>query len=263
MVFPNGRRLDDDVTTIELQAVSGVALAAIGLWYDDYIPGTTASPVTPNLVSVLSFDAGVTHNDTTFKTSFPYVQAPWRGFNGASYVGPVNIPLPVSFVDFAAQASGSKVVLNWNVANETSTDHYDIEQSVGGGVFTKIGSVKAGNGKSYSFVDITPSAKLTNYYRIKQVGFGSSFSYSPIRAVKFAAKDIISIFPNPASNYVNVTSLQGALDVYIYNAAGKLLASKTNESSTIRFDISGLAKGTYLIVAKANGQTIETSRTGR
>ena len=29
--FPNGRRLEDDVTTIELQAVSGVALAAIGL----------------------------------------------------------------------------------------------------------------------------------------------------------------------------------------------------------------------------------------
>ncbi|RYE25675.1 MAG: DUF4331 domain-containing protein, partial [Sphingobacteriales bacterium] len=45
--FPNGRRLEDDVTTIELQAVSGVALAAIGLWYDDYIPGTSTSPVTP------------------------------------------------------------------------------------------------------------------------------------------------------------------------------------------------------------------------
>ena len=37
--FPNGRRLEDDVITIELQAVSGVALAAIGLWYDDYTIG--------------------------------------------------------------------------------------------------------------------------------------------------------------------------------------------------------------------------------
>ena len=34
--FPNGRRLEDDVTLIELQAVSGVVLAAIGLWYDDF-----------------------------------------------------------------------------------------------------------------------------------------------------------------------------------------------------------------------------------
>lgn len=77
--FPNGRRLEDDVTTIELQAVSGVALAAIGLWYDDY-PGT-GSPVTPQLGKVLGFTAGVTHNDTTFKAAFPYVQAPWRGFD--------------------------------------------------------------------------------------------------------------------------------------------------------------------------------------
>lgn len=86
--FPNGRRLEDDVTTIELQAVSGVALAAIGLWYDDY---TTGSPVTPNLVSVLSFNAGVTHNDTTFQDCFPYIQQPWRGFTGASYTAPTAI----------------------------------------------------------------------------------------------------------------------------------------------------------------------------
>ena len=83
--FPNGRRLEDDVTTIELQAVSGVVLAAIGLWYDDY---TTGSPVTPDLTNVLGFNAGVTHNDTTFKSCFPYVQDPWQGFTGTGYVGP-------------------------------------------------------------------------------------------------------------------------------------------------------------------------------
>jgi hypothetical protein len=37
--FPNGRRLEDDVTRIELQAVGGVVLAAIGLWYDDFTAG--------------------------------------------------------------------------------------------------------------------------------------------------------------------------------------------------------------------------------
>ncbi|MBA3827476.1 MAG: DUF4331 domain-containing protein [Taibaiella sp.] len=79
--FPNGRRLEDDVTTIELQAVSGVVLAAIGLWYDDYVPGTSTSPVTPQLLSTLGFTAGITHNDTTFNASFPYLQAPWRGYD--------------------------------------------------------------------------------------------------------------------------------------------------------------------------------------
>ena len=75
--FPNGRRLEDDVTRIELQAVGGVVLAAIGLWYDDYVPG--GSPVTPQLINVLSYSTGIGANDVAFKTSFPYVQQPWAG----------------------------------------------------------------------------------------------------------------------------------------------------------------------------------------
>jgi len=77
--FPNGRRLEDDVTRIELQAVGGVVLAAIGLWYDDYTGGP--NPVTPQLVNVLTYNTGVNANDTSFKSSFPYVQSPWNGTN--------------------------------------------------------------------------------------------------------------------------------------------------------------------------------------
>ncbi|MBH8568412.1 DUF4331 family protein [Microvirga sp. STS02] len=76
--FPNGRRLEDDVTRIELQAVGGAVLAAIGLWYDDYTT-TSTSPVTTQLGNVLNFNAGITANDTTFKASFPYSQTPWSG----------------------------------------------------------------------------------------------------------------------------------------------------------------------------------------
>lgn len=74
--FPNGRRLEDDVTRIELQAVGGVVLAAIGLWYDDFAGG---SPVTPNLVNVLTYTTGVEKNDVPFKAAFPYVQEPFAG----------------------------------------------------------------------------------------------------------------------------------------------------------------------------------------
>ncbi len=78
--FPNGRRLQDDVTRIELQAVAGVVLAGIGLFYDDYnAADPNASPVTNQLLNVLSYSTGVEQNDTTFKSSFPYVQTPWRG----------------------------------------------------------------------------------------------------------------------------------------------------------------------------------------
>ncbi len=77
--FPNGRRLEDDVTRIELQAVGGVVLAAIGLWYDDYVPGESDSPVTNLLLNTLNYSTGVEENDVAFKTTFPYVQTPWVG----------------------------------------------------------------------------------------------------------------------------------------------------------------------------------------
>src|SRR5207249_11579195 len=76
--FPNGRRLEDDVTRIELQAVSGVVLAAIGLWYDDY---TTGSPVTPQLLNVLSFNAGPVRNDVPFRSTWPYLSLSHRGYD--------------------------------------------------------------------------------------------------------------------------------------------------------------------------------------
>ena len=78
--FPNGRRLEDDVTRIELQAVSGVVLAAIGLWYDDFDPNDpNASPVTQDLLDVLTYTTGVEANDVPLRNTFPYVQQPFRG----------------------------------------------------------------------------------------------------------------------------------------------------------------------------------------
>ena len=68
--FPNGRRLEDDVTRIELQAVSGIVLRAIGVPYADD---------ETRLGQVLGYTTGVEKNDAAFKTSFPYVAAPWRG----------------------------------------------------------------------------------------------------------------------------------------------------------------------------------------
>lgn len=88
--FPNGRRLEDDVTRIELQAVGGVVLAAIGLWYDDFVPG--GSPVTTDLLNVVTYNTGVNANDTTFKTSFPFVQTPWSGTHNCSCSTPSPAP---------------------------------------------------------------------------------------------------------------------------------------------------------------------------
>ncbi|MCZ8285531.1 MAG: DUF4331 family protein, partial [Bacteroidia bacterium] len=95
--FPNGRRLEDDVTRIELQAVGGVVLAAVGLWYDDYTAGGP-NPVTPMLTNVLGYTTGIEKNDTTFKAAFPYVQAPWSGFGKCG--GPIVQFTPTGIDDF-------------------------------------------------------------------------------------------------------------------------------------------------------------------
>ena len=108
--FPNGRRLEDDVTRIELQAVSGVVLAAIGLWYDDYNPMTSPSPVTQKLLNVLTYTTGVESNDKPFTASFPYLAQPNSGTGecgGDVYEELVNVT-PVK--DFFVSSNTSKRV---------------------------------------------------------------------------------------------------------------------------------------------------------
>lgn len=135
--FPNGRRLEDDVTTIELQAVGGVVLAAIGLWYDDFTPGVSASPVTPNLLSVLTYNAGVTKNDTTLKAVFPYEQNPWRGFRGPSYIGPTNAPVRIA-AEPIDEANGIKIKV---LGNPTTNDEVAVEITGAEGQEMRIGLV--------------------------------------------------------------------------------------------------------------------------
>ncbi len=253
--FPNGRRLEDDVTTIELQAVSGVALAAIGLWYDDYdASNPNASPVTPMLLNVLSFNAGVTKNDTTFKECFPYVQGPWRGFVGNSYEG-VLVGLPVNFVSFVAEKMDKKVNLRWHVANEIRNDHYEIEYSADGSKFSRIGTVSGTNGAQtdYSYLHSSPSYTSKNYYRLKQVDVDGRYTFSPVRIVTFTPENTISISPNPASDFIRINSSQYPLSVTIYDAMGRRMTSQVLTDGTGQINISRYPKGTYMLVAESKG----------
>ncbi len=80
--FPNGRRLEDDVTGIELQAVGGLVLTAVGLLEDDYTGSDyMGSLLTPNVFSKLSFLAGPTKNDLPILSAFPYLPTPHRGYD--------------------------------------------------------------------------------------------------------------------------------------------------------------------------------------
>lgn len=259
--FPNGRRLEDDVTTIELQAVSGVVLAAIGLWYDDYTG--SGSPLTPRLLNVINFNAGVTANDTTFKTVFPFEQTPWPGFTGAQYVGPLSLdPLPVNFLSFTAEKTGEKVLLRWKVTNEVNNGRYEVEQSLDGVRYKKIGSVDAGRGSTntYELVHDAPSLQSANFYRIKQYDNDGRFTYSTVRLVKFTSANILTVTPNPANGYIKVYSSQNNLNVHIFDGAGKKVATQMLTNGYIQFNISHLSKGVYTVVAENDGKKVETTR---
>jgi hypothetical protein len=79
--FPNGRRLEDDVTTIELQAVGGLVLAAVGLPFNDAVAANYSDLASPMLLAELGYNAGPTHNDVPLLTSFPYLADPHRGYD--------------------------------------------------------------------------------------------------------------------------------------------------------------------------------------
>jgi hypothetical protein len=121
--FPNGRRLEDDVTRIELQAVGGAVLASIGLWYDDY----TTNPITTDLLNVLGYSTGVNANDTTFKTTFPFVQDPWSGFGRCGGITEV----PTGIFGFGVGVSAPPVVLGQNYPNPfTTSTNFKVHLSV-------------------------------------------------------------------------------------------------------------------------------------
>ncbi len=258
--FPNGRRLEDDVTTIELQAVGGVALAAIGLWYDDYVLG--GDPVTQDLSDVLGFNAGVTQNDTTFKPCFPYVQTPWRGFTGAEYAGPKSTVLPVRFLSFTAAKSAETVVLRWQVANEVNSDHYTVEYSQDGIHYATLTTVASrnNNNSSYQYVHSSPSLKNINYYRIKQVDKDGRSATSAVQTAKFVFNNIITVSPNPATNVVRIYSSLTSLRLYVYDNTGKVVATQMVKDGSAQINLSSLSSGVYTIVAEDNGKRIDTKK---
>ena len=100
--FPNGRRLEDDVTTIELQAVGGLVLAAVGFGFDDAVAGDYSDLASVALVAELTYNAGPTANDVALLSDFPYAPDPHRGYDyvkqltaAAPGTGPTGIGSPI------------------------------------------------------------------------------------------------------------------------------------------------------------------------
>ncbi len=84
-----------------------------------------------------------------------------------------------------------------------------------------------------------------------------SFSIMDGTSNPFSVNDV-KIFPNPATDLVNVTiegaELQGAAQVLIYDMTGKLMQSGTYESANnISFNVNNYPTGFYVIQMKGEG----------
>ena len=236
-------------------------LAAIGLWYDDYNPNAmpAQSPVTQDLLDVLSFTGGPSNNDTTFRPCMPYLQSPWRGFIGPSYAA-LN-PLPVTYERFTADKQGTSVLLRWKVSQQVNNDRFEVEHNVGGGAFTRIGTVAASTSTSdYELYHAAPSLDKTNQYRLKQFDKDGRFTYSPIRLVKFSGKNIFTLQPNPATDIVRVFTDKRSIFLHLYEASGRKVKSQLVTDAVTEVNIAALPKGVYVLVAEKDGVQLEARR---
>jgi hypothetical protein len=108
---------------------------------------------------------------------------PATNYQTTSVLHSGSVSLPVTWLSFSAHwATPETVLLNWQTANETNNDYFEIQRQIEGSKFTSIGQIK-GKGNSvnvsdYSYMDFLPERIKTLAYRIKQVDRNGEYSYS-------------------------------------------------------------------------------------
>jgi hypothetical protein len=115
-------------------------------------------------------------------------------------------PLPVTMLNFSAERENHTIHLKWKTAQERNSDRFDIERSLDGKEFEKIGEIKAtgfsSSTISYAFDDDNTFSNQRYYYRLNQVDLDGRHEYSSVIVVlpDFAlTKTAWAIYPNPVS----------------------------------------------------------------
>lgn len=174
--------------------------------------------------------------------------------------------VPVELTSFTATANSGVVLLNWSTASETNNNGFEVQRGNGTDLKT-IGFVKGigttTKSHSYSFTDqdVNPG---TYTYRLKQIDFNGSFSYSQSINATVEAPRIYSLeqnYPNPFNpntiiNFNLATDSKVTLNVY--NVLGQQVDELLNSNlaagfHTINFNASNLNSGVYFYRLEANG----------
>jgi len=97
--------------------------------------------------------------------------------------GAVCSTLPIELVDFKGTNKDTHNNINWTTATETRNDKFEIERSADGVNWYTISSLKGAGTVStpsfYEYKDYTFENSI-NYYRLKQIDFDKTYSYSKV-----------------------------------------------------------------------------------
>ena len=168
--------------------------------------------------------------------------------------------LPVTLVSFSGSNEGDQNILNWKTTSETNSRGFDIERSWDGSKFEKIGFVAGGgdsNGESnYSFVDKIPL--FNSYYRLKQLDFDGTFTYSKVVSVKNSHASVVA-YPNPAADHFYLKNLKEKGEIVIRNLEGKIISKQIVEPGK-PVNTSNLITGLYTVTASGVVQKIAIAK---
>jgi hypothetical protein len=174
--------------------------------------------------------------------------------------------VPVELAGFTANSSGSDIELSWTTATETNNKGFEIERMNTSGAFEVIGFVP-GFGtttepKSYAYTDSKPGSGKYSY-RLKQIDYDGSFSYSNIIETEVSAPSSFSLeqnYPNPFNPSTTIRfsiPVETEVRLNVYNTLGQevaeILSGRLKEGyHEVDFDAGSLTSGIYFYRLEAD-----------
>jgi Concanavalin A-like lectin/glucanases superfamily len=155
-------------------------------------------------------------------------------------------PLEVELIDFKAQIKDVKAELTWQTASEIAVKNFDIEKSLDGKKFGKIGETSANNTPSvYSAFD--EDFTNSSYYRLKMNDLDGRYDYSKIVYLEKGSGKGIKILRNTEGRLSVETDDKIEL-ITVSNTIGQIVKSTKDK----QLSINDLNAGTYLISVKTD-----------
>jgi hypothetical protein len=145
--------------------------------------------------------------------------------------------LPVKFISLTGQQKpNNTVALNWESVTDMDHDHFEIERSADGVVFTSIGT---NTGQPHNFIDEHPLTGI-NYYRIRSVDRDGQAAYSKTIHIVYKPAWDINLYPNPVQKELHIrlkTFGSENVSVTVSDMNGRMLYNREFSAGILNNDI--------------------------